>query len=388
MAETEIGRVYRKHNSFVELRRQGGDSEPGIFGRIATVCKNTKFTTNLPPPHSVILAKVLEDLLLDFGDSASPKFRLTPNVIKELDSLSDEELPRYLVHRYRYELFPEQHILDAYPPYLQIEPTSVCNYRCVFCYETDPSFTKKSAGFMGHMSLDTFKKIIDQAEGNVEFISLASRGEPLLCPDIESMLAYTRGKFLNLKMNTNASLLDEKRCHAILQSGIKSLVFSADAADKNLYSKLRVGGSLDKVLANIRRFFEIKVNHYRDSKIITRVSGVKYSDEQDIDAMESFWGGLVDQVAFVAYNPWENTYKSPPSGISTPCSDLWRRMFVWWDGRINPCDVDYKSTLAVGHLQQSNLSTLWASEPYQMLRERHLSLRRGDVEPCRRCSVT
>ena len=72
---------------------------------------------------------------------------------------------------------------------------------------------------MGHMKLEVFKSLIDQAEGNIEFISLASRGEPLLCPDIKEMLAYTRNKFLNLKINTNASLLDENMSHAILQRG-------------------------------------------------------------------------------------------------------------------------------------------------------------------------
>ena len=41
---------------------------------------------------------------------------------------------------------------------------------------------------MGHMKLDTFKLVIDQAEGNIEFISLASRGEPLICREIEKML--------------------------------------------------------------------------------------------------------------------------------------------------------------------------------------------------------
>ena len=69
----------------------------------------------------------------------------------------------------------------------------MCNYRCVFCFETDKFFTKRSNGFMGHMRIDTFKQVVDQAEGHVEFLSIASRGEPLLCPEIEPMLAYTRG---------------------------------------------------------------------------------------------------------------------------------------------------------------------------------------------------
>ena len=42
--------------------------------------------------------------------------------------------------------------------------------------------------------------------------------------------------------------------------------------------------------------------------------------------------------------------------IATACSDLWRRMFIWWDGIVNPCDVDYKSTLAVGKATERRLS--------------------------------
>ena len=68
--------------------------------------------------------------------------------------------------------------------------------------------------------------------------------------------------FLNLKLNTNASLLDERKTHAILQSGVKTLVFSADAAEEPLYSQLRVGGKLDQVLANVERFQKIRHTQY------------------------------------------------------------------------------------------------------------------------------
>ena len=40
------------------------------------------------------------------------------------------------------------------------------------------------------------------------------------------------------------------------------------------------------------------------------------------------YGEIINQVAFVDYNPWENVYNSNESQISKPCSDLWRRMFV------------------------------------------------------------
>jgi MoaA/NifB/PqqE/SkfB family radical SAM enzyme len=241
---------------------------------------------------------------------------------------------------------------------------------------------------MGMMSLDLFKTIIDQASGNCEALTLASRGEPLICRDIEKMLDYAAGKFLALKINTHAGFLDERKAHAILQADVSTVVFSADASSEPLYSQLRINGKLDRVVENISRFRRIRETQYPKSRTITRVSGVKYRREQNLDEMANFWGRLVDQVAFVDYNPWENTYERALANIDIPCSDLWRRMFVWWDGRANPCDVDYKSTLSVGRLSDSGLSRLWRSESYQRLRHAHTSRRRPLVFPCQRCTVT
>lgn len=381
--------IYRKHNSFVALRGGSAEAQTRVMSRLAELRASPERAKGLSEPHSRLLEHALADVLGPGADLDVPRFALSPNVIDEILSFEDESvLPRYLVHRYRYEMFPQRRTVDGFPPYLQIEPSSVCNYRCIFCFETDESFTRKSSGYMGHMSFDLFRRIIDEAQGNVEFLSLASRGEPLLCPDIVPMLEYTAGKFLNLKINTNASLLDEAKCHAILGGGVKTLVFSADAAAEPLYSQLRVNGKLDKVLANVERFQRIRETQYPNSRIITRVSGVKVSDGQDIESMERFWGGLVDQVAFVGYNPWENTYRQDANELVQPCSDLWRRMFVWWDGKVNPCDVDYKSMLSVGNAGESGLGEVWCSRGYERLRFTHESGLRSSCEPCRRCTVT
>ena len=109
-------------------------------------------------------------------------------------------------------------------------------------------------------------------------------------------------------MNTNAYELDEEKSLSILSSGLKTLVFSADAADKVSYEKMRVYGKFERIMENIKRFKEIKQKHYSDSKIITRVSGIKIDDNQNINDMEKVWGDLVDQVAFVTYCAWTDTY--------------------------------------------------------------------------------
>lgn len=378
--------VYRKHNSFVGFRAHAAKDLGATLSKIAVALDDPNNKSQLTTSFQKILESVKTDLFTSVSFDR-PRFGLSQHVAQEIDLLAERDIARYLVHRYRYEIYPQLYLLDDHPPYLQIEPTSICNYRCVFCYQTDNSFTRRSNGFMGHMTLETFMNLIDQAEGNVEFISLASRGEPMLCKDINAMLAYTRGKFLNLKLNTNASVLDEDKAHAILQSGVRTLVFSADAAEEPLYSQLRVNGSLEKILANIEQFQKIRETQYPQAKIITRVSGVKVRLEQDLDSMERYWGGLVDQVAFVDYVPWENVYNATHTNIATPCSDLWRRMFVWWDGRVNPCDVDYRSTLTAGLLAGSQLTDLWRSHSYEALRSRHARNLRSAVSPCNRCVV-
>ena len=372
-------KVYIKHHSFKDFYSNFKSDVDQARQRVLR-CLESSSDTKI----QAIIDSAKKDLS---APSESVDFKITEHIVDELSKIDDAQVGRYIFHRYRYDVFPKQKKLDDYPPYLQIEPTSVCNYRCVFCYQTDEEFTTKSKGFMGAMSFDLFKEIIDQVLGKVEFFSLASRGEPLLCKDIDRMLEYCSGKFLGLKINTNASMLNEKHIHAILSGGVNTVVFSADAAKEPLYSQLRVKGNLEKVLTNIRLFQSIRSKQYPKSKVITRVSGVKFGEDQDMDSMIGLWGELVDQVSFVAYNPWENVYQSHVNTVTTPCSDLWRRMFVWFDGSVNPCDTDFKSMLSPGKIQNGNVSSLWLSEGYQKLREAHLKTQRSSREPCRRCTV-
>jgi len=378
--------TYDKANSILEIRRSRAEDQ-GVLERIATFAAAH---SGLPQSdyRNRIIHQACTELLAANGSTGKRSFFLREHVIEEIKGLAAEELGRYLFYRYRYDVFPQTKELDDFPPCLQIEPSSICNYRCVFCFQTDSGFTRAANGHMGMMPFELFAEIVDQAAGRCEAVTLASRGEPLICKDIERMLGYTAGKFLAMKINTHAGLLDERKAHAILSAGVNTVVFSADAASEPLYSQLRVNGNLDRVVANIERFQKIRAAQYPGSRTITRVSGVRYRQDQSLDAMENFWGKLVDQVAFVDYNPWEDTYQRPFSGTEAPCSDLWRRMFVWWDGRVNPCDVDYKSVLSVGRLNGSNLSSLWTSEPYRLLREMHLNRQRSKIFPCQRCTVT
>jgi len=374
---------YDKANSIVEIRGRHGD-HASIVARIRRLHEHLSPAAD--DYRTRIVRRACNDLLGELTLEPGPRLQLREHVVQELERLPDEYLERYLFYRYRYEIFPLTQQLDDFPPNLMIEPTSICNYRCVFCFQSNREFTDPKNGHMGLMSFELFQRIVDQAVGRVEAVNLSSRGEPFLNKDIERMLGYVRGKFLGLKINTNASMLTERYVHAILQSGANTIVFSADAAAEPLYGQLRVRGKLPRVLANLEMFQRIRETQYVGLPLITRVSGVRYAKEQDIDEMERFWGRLVDQVCFVDYAPHKETYEADANGITAPCSELWRRMYVWWDGRVNPCEVDYFTTLRVGDAREEALSDVWTGVRFSELRRKHLEKRRHEQSPCRGCT--
>ena len=379
-------KAYKKKNSFLEKSFSNSIDEKFV-NKIQTLRANEKYVKILSKYKLNIIDKAIKDCVNQFLNKET-EFNIKNNSLAEINSLSDDKVLDYLFHRYRYEIYPDKKLIDDYPPLVQIEPSSICNYRCVFCFMTDAKFSDKKSPHMGTMSLDSYKKIIDQIEDNVQFVTLASRGEPLVNKNLGKMLSYSKNKFLALKINTNASLLTEQNIHDILSNNVSTVVFSADAADKELYEKLRVRGKFEKVIKNIKLFKEIKEKQYSQQKIITRVSGVKFSESQKFNDLNNFWGEYVDQIAFVEYNPWENSYEKEKNNIDIPCSDLWRRMFIWWDGKINPCDVDYKSNLEVGNIEKDTVKKTWTGKKYNYLRHNHLNKNRQELNPCSSCCVT
>ena len=163
-------------------------------------------------------------------------------------------------------------------------------------------------------------------------------------------------------------------------------MFSLETTDAVTYKNIRVNGVFQNVLNNVERFKRIKEKCYPSSKLITRVSGVAMSGSSSIEEMESYWSRYVDQVSFVRCAPWTSIYEGlQANNITDPCSDLWRRMFVWWDGKVNPCDFDYRSFLSVGGLDCGTVSSLWRSPKYEHLRRSHINKSRCQHVPCRQC---
>lgn len=131
--------------------------------------------------------------------------------------------------------------------YAQIEPTTRCNFKCGYCYESH--LLKKD------LSYELYLKIIDKLPG-LKHIELQGDGEPLLNPDFIKMAAYARAKNIKVSLITNGSML-KKYAAEIVESGMWHITISIDSADQKLFKKLR-GGDLNKIIEGIKAIIKIR----------------------------------------------------------------------------------------------------------------------------------
>jgi len=347
---------------------------------IIHVLKQQNFS--LKPEDDAILKKIITNF--ENNDFSL----LTPQEIQFLNNNPTNMWSEYLVFRHKFKEYPKHYTTSNFPIYLLIEPMSACNLRCVMCFQIDKTFSGDQ-NFMGMMDFELFKKIVDEAyEKGTRAITIASRGEPTMHPKLGEMLEYCSGKFFELKINTNATRLPEKLIHQILKSGITDMVFSVDSYTKENYESIRVGGIFEEVFNNIKKFKEIQNRDYPKSKCATRVSGVKVDESQDENKFREFWEKYVDHVVMINMVYRWDTYHNPKDIMAQePCRALWERMYVWYDGKCNPCDADYKSELCVGSIKDSTIEEIWNGEKYMQIRDAHLNNKRDSYFPCDRCPL-
>lgn len=331
----------------------------------------------------------LKDTTISGRDPSVERFLLSQDERTQLSKLPRTQWLRFIRYRYRFKTYPRRRILSDFPIVMLVEPTSICNLRCQMCFQSDESFSSDRA-FLGKMDFGLYQRIIDEmAAHDCDALVLASRGEPTLHPRFADMLAYATPRILDVKVNTNATRLDEALCHKILEAEPSVMVFSIDSADPAQYEEIRKGAHFDHVLENVRRFRDIRAKQYSQAKTTTRVSGTLFRPDQDGEALRSFWSEYVDQVALHTAWPFWDSYNAPLSDVTSPCGLLWERMYVWWDGVCNPCDIDYKSLLSPGKVDaQTSIQKIWRSEKTQQLRQRHESSQKNACVPCNRCSGT
>ena len=138
------------------------------------------------------------------------------------------------------------------PRMLTLETTSRCNLRCVMCPHVINAVNRPK--HLEEEMVNKLSRFILQADS----IQLHGIGEPTSSPTFWKMLDLLPSAGLcESSINTNLTLLDDERLEKLLNSNLKIINVSLDAAQADTYQKIR-GFSFEKVLANLEKLLRAR----------------------------------------------------------------------------------------------------------------------------------
>lgn len=282
-------------------------------------------------------------------------------------------------------------------PYLPnvawIEPTNVCNLKCIMC--PNSVIKQKNPGFM---STDLYRKIIDAGKKNFSVVFLCLAGEPFLHKNIPEMVSYAKKNKISPIISTNATVMTKEASEAVIRAGLDWINFSFDGCSKEIYEKIRVGGDFEKTINNIINFLKIKKRLKAKTKTEIQILIMDKKGQDDFDKnMEGFkkrfdglpldniqvrqpstWGGVLHGTEKYDYKKLGKTY--------SPCSYLWSSMHFLWDGTVVACTTDFWGKNALGKFPNQSLEEIWNGERFKRFRKAMLERRYNDYfKYCDKC---
>jgi MoaA/NifB/PqqE/SkfB family radical SAM enzyme len=325
------------------------------------------------------------------------------------------------------------------PTEIQVEVTGACNLACRMCLVR---YRPKLGKRQGAMCFHTFKKIVDDLPA-LEKVTLQGLGEPLLAPDLFTMIEYAAGRGVRMGFNTNGTLLTPERSERLIRGGLDWLHVSLDGASAETYEDIRAGSDFDRVRANVQALVETKrrlradrprlmlvfvamrrnihelpllvrlaaewevgalwvqnLSHsfddtdpsgsYREIRIYAEEEAL-WSDEDKSAAAETFGvaGALAEELGLELRLPHlEELSHGEAQGVASPaCHWPFSGTYITHDAKVQPCCMVMGSDRAVlGDAEKTSFPEIWRSADYESFRAGLV----GEAEPplvCQGCSL-
>ncbi len=193
---------------------------------------------NMPLSHK---AKMLSHFLV------SRRFREIYNMFFVYPLWWNRKTAAFLLNK----LFPKLGI-DLFPPFLEIEPTTVCNLKCVCC---EHSYWKEKPA---NMTFEQFKKIFDDF-GKPRWLGLTGIGSSYLNKDYHKMLAYAKSKGTIIEVFDHfAHFRNNDEIKELIEIGPDFQFISTYGASKKSFEKVCKGSSYETIEKNLRTFVKLK----------------------------------------------------------------------------------------------------------------------------------
>lgn len=246
----------------------------------------------------------------------------------------------------------------ATPFVVFLDPSNVCNFTCDFCPTGNSKFNIRKYRKPEIMELGLYKKIIDDLcdmPGKIKVLRLYKDGESLLNPNLAKMIKYAKetGRFKQIDLTTNGSLLTPKRAAGLVVNGLDKVFISVPANYNEEYRD------------QIRNFYL----HKEQCQIYVKIIG----DGLDEGAKKRFYddfGNIADAV-FIEnlMNCWSGfdvqgvnkkigIYGQPIEEIQA-CAYCFYSLAINSNGTVSICFLDWSHQNIIGDLNRESFRDVW-----------------------------
>lgn len=262
-----------------------------------------------------------------------------------------------------------QHVENpAFPRYLMLEISNICNHACSFCAYTTMERPKR------HMDRALFDRLVREAYGlGAREIGLFSGAEPMTCKWLDEYIASCRTiGYEYIYISTNGSLGTPEKFKRLLDAGLSSIKFSLNGGTRESYQLVHGTDHFEKVVENIRF-----VSEYRKTlphPVFLAISFVECdANRGTFENAKSMFDGLVDEIVLYQANNQNGQMPELPTPAFRDCDLPFNKVHISREGYLRACCNDYENMLAMEDLNQVGLAEAWHSERFRDLRRRHIA---------------
>lgn len=280
------------------------------------------------------------------------------------------------------------------PLVLMMEPTNLCNFNCPLCDKGAGKLTRPE----GIMSVDDYKKIIQDAGRGLKMLMLWNQGEPFVNNKITEFVRIARKRNIFTIISTNGSLLS-RNAEKIIGSGLDELIISLDGAKSETYDIYRQGGEFAGIVAGAKELVRI-----RGKKLHPLISLQFLLLKQNIDEIPEFeklaeeigadrvlWKTVQvgDEEDALKYLPVEEKFTRYRKGLKlnrrrNDCRRILFSAMIDWNGNMVPCCFDKNELFMLGNVIEQGFEKTWRGNAFTEFRRKIARNDRPDM--CSNCT--
>lgn len=250
-----------------------------------------------------------------------------------------------------------------FPQVVLIDNFNGCNLNCSMCDHKNIRNYRP----IQFLDMDLYKKIIDEiaVENPNARVWEIFFGEPFLCKDIAERIRYAKEQGLaDVVTNTNGVMMTPERSAAVIHAGLDAIYVGIDAATRDTYDKIRVGGDFEKTVAHVLAYRDLLKSSGKSNQQLFVQFVQSEANESEIDSFKNFWAAQGVNVKIRPKISWAGLIEAKNLQNNNqvdrkPCYWLMKTMSICADGEVALCAVDLHCRVKCGNVKRSTLKELW-----------------------------